>query len=167
MAVAGISVPLLAVVTYDVSRIEYVEEHPWGTETFLQVTERRIGITTSYTSGLVAREFAEPGPETTTETRTRVVRGPRYGAICWDGWQSSATGRGACSWHGGVARWLTSDTEVTYRVEVPVPPPAPPPGMAECRNTPSGDSAGRCSDLAWAAVGPARSDLDIRSANSG
>lgn len=32
----------------------------------------------------------------------------RIGAICRDGWRSSATGSGACSWHGGVARWLYS-----------------------------------------------------------
>lgn len=30
----------------------------------------------------------------------------RVGAICRDGWESSATGRGACSWHGGVDYWL-------------------------------------------------------------
>lgn len=30
----------------------------------------------------------------------------RIGAICRDGTRSSATGRGACSHHGGVARWL-------------------------------------------------------------
>jgi len=30
----------------------------------------------------------------------------RTGAICNDGSPSSATGRGACSHHGGVARWL-------------------------------------------------------------
>jgi len=28
------------------------------------------------------------------------------GAICGDGTRSSAIGRGACSWHGGVAEWL-------------------------------------------------------------
>ncbi len=33
--------------------------------------------------------------------------GVRYGAICRDGTQSSATGRGACSHHGGVSMWLT------------------------------------------------------------
>jgi hypothetical protein len=32
--------------------------------------------------------------------------GGRTGAICNDGTYSSATGRGACSHHGGVARWL-------------------------------------------------------------
>lgn len=30
----------------------------------------------------------------------------RVGAICRDGSRSSATGRGACSWHGGVSQWL-------------------------------------------------------------
>lgn len=36
------------------------------------------------------------------------VDGDRLGAICSDGSRSSATGRGACSHHGGVSRWLTS-----------------------------------------------------------
>jgi len=30
----------------------------------------------------------------------------RVGAICRDGWQSHATGREACSHHGGVSEWL-------------------------------------------------------------
>ncbi|MEI6091658.1 MAG: hypothetical protein WCR42_14475 [bacterium] len=30
----------------------------------------------------------------------------RIGAICMDGWRSNATGRGACSHHGGVSQWL-------------------------------------------------------------
>jgi len=30
----------------------------------------------------------------------------RTGAICKDGWRSTATGRGACSHHGGVAYWI-------------------------------------------------------------
>lgn len=29
----------------------------------------------------------------------------RVGAECRDGWDSSATGQGACSHHGGVAHW--------------------------------------------------------------
>lgn len=33
--------------------------------------------------------------------------GTRYGAICRDGTRSNATGRGACSHHGGVSMWLT------------------------------------------------------------
>lgn len=30
----------------------------------------------------------------------------RTGAICMDGWKSSSTGRGTCSYHGGVKEWL-------------------------------------------------------------
>tara|TARA_R110002050_G_scaffold204522_4_gene340183 strand:- start:110793 stop:111200 length:408 start_codon:yes stop_codon:yes gene_type:complete len=40
-------------------------------------------------------------PETKTSTRK-----VRVGAVCRDGSTSKATGRGACSHHGGVAYWL-------------------------------------------------------------
>jgi uncharacterized protein YraI len=43
-----------------------------------------------------------PQPEPTKDPRS----GQRYGAICRDGTRSNATGRGACSHHGGVAQWL-------------------------------------------------------------
>lgn len=33
----------------------------------------------------------------------------RTGAMCRDGTKSSATGRGACSHHGGVANWLKDE----------------------------------------------------------
>lgn len=36
----------------------------------------------------------------------------RVGAICNDGWESSATGRGACSHHGGVNYWLVDTREI-------------------------------------------------------
>ena len=50
-----------------------------------------------------------------TETNSKPVYKPksesssyevRVGAICCDGSRSSATGRGACSHHGGVCQWL-------------------------------------------------------------
>ena len=31
----------------------------------------------------------------------------RVGALCRDGWESFATGSGACSYHGGVTEWKT------------------------------------------------------------
>jgi hypothetical protein len=37
----------------------------------------------------------------------------RIGALCSDGTHSSATGRGACSHHGGVNCWLYSDGTCT------------------------------------------------------
>ena len=42
----------------------------------------------------------------TEYTYTTNNRGYRTGAVCRDGWISSATGRGACSHHGGVDHWL-------------------------------------------------------------
>jgi hypothetical protein len=37
----------------------------------------------------------------------------RIGAMCNDGTTSTATGRGACSHHGGVSCWLYSDGTCT------------------------------------------------------
>ena len=37
----------------------------------------------------------------------------RVGAICNDGTYSTATGRGACSYHGGVREWIYEDSEPT------------------------------------------------------
>lgn len=37
----------------------------------------------------------------------------RIGAICNGGWESDATGRGACSHHGGVMCWKYSDGTCT------------------------------------------------------
>lgn len=45
--------------------------------------------------------------------KARETKEYRIGAICSDGWESSATGRGACSWHGGVEEWLY-ETETYY-----------------------------------------------------
>lgn len=42
----------------------------------------------------------KPAPQPIQQQRYRV------GAICRDGWRSYATGRGACSHHGGVSEWL-------------------------------------------------------------
>lgn len=41
-------------------------------------------------------------------SRTEPRVGPRIGAVCMDGWHSSATGSGACSHHGGVHHWIHS-----------------------------------------------------------
>jgi hypothetical protein len=45
-----------------------------------------------------------------TDTKNNDSKGHyRIGAECCDGSRSGATGRGACSHHGGVCRWLYSD----------------------------------------------------------
>jgi hypothetical protein len=41
----------------------------------------------------------------------------RTGARCRDGWRSDATGRGACSWHGGVAEWLYADDRIVHETK--------------------------------------------------
>lgn len=46
-------------------------------------------------------------PKPPTSNSASVLRN-RYGAICRDGSTSQSTGRGACSHHGGVSRWLYS-----------------------------------------------------------
>lgn len=42
----------------------------------------------------------------TLEDEPEYYYSERVGAICEDGTRSYATGRGACSWHGGVSEWL-------------------------------------------------------------
>ena len=56
--------------------------------------------------GYVSKDYIKKG-------RTEVVTttGGRTGAICRDGTRSSATGRGACSHHGGVAQWTYDEVE--------------------------------------------------------
>ncbi|MCM4150028.1 DUF3761 domain-containing protein [Arenibacter sp. N53] len=46
-----------------------------------------------------------PSIETSTKTKTNTTK-IRIGAVCNDGTTSRATGRGACSHHGGVSYWL-------------------------------------------------------------
>ena len=41
----------------------------------------------------------------------------RTGAVCKDGTSSTATGKGACSHHGGVAYWKTKKTKSVRIVE--------------------------------------------------
>jgi hypothetical protein len=52
---------------------------------------------------------------TTTTTATlpapAIAMGGRTGAVCADGWLSSATGQGACSHHGGVDYWTHAISE--------------------------------------------------------
>jgi hypothetical protein len=49
---------------------------------------------------------ATPKPTAAPKPAAPVFSGVRIGAICRDGTRSNATGRGACSHHGGVDHWL-------------------------------------------------------------
>jgi hypothetical protein len=54
---------------------------------------------------------AEPTPDPTAEPEPQGEESEpvRVGAVCRDGSESSATGSGACSHHGGVDHWIMSD----------------------------------------------------------
>ena len=54
---------------------------------------------------VAARPTAKPQPPVAPAI-VAPSTGVRVGAICRDGTRSSATGRGACSHHGGVDHWL-------------------------------------------------------------
>ncbi len=57
------------------------------------------------TAELTPEPTVEPEPEPEEEDSETV----RTGAVCRDGSESSATGRGACSHHGGVDHWIMSN----------------------------------------------------------
>ena len=46
-----------------------------------------------------------------TSERIHFLDQYRVGCKCCDGWDSKATGRGACSHHGGVQYWIIYDDE--------------------------------------------------------
>lgn len=62
--------------------------------------EDKVEIITQPTTHIVVRT-PKPAPQPVQQQATH-----RVGAICRDGWRSYATGRGACSHHGGVGEWL-------------------------------------------------------------
>ena len=62
------------------------------------------------TIGFVSGKHIKPGRCIIVSTESY-----RVGAICKDGTFSYATGRGACSHHGGVARWKV-ETRKTVRI---------------------------------------------------
>lgn len=59
----------------------------------------------------------QPSRTLRTVPPTDYARHYRIGARCRDGWRSDATGRGACSWHGGVAEWLYADDRIIHETK--------------------------------------------------
>jgi hypothetical protein len=68
--------------------------------------ENKTTIITQPVTRIVVRT-PKPVPQSVSEPKHHASY--RTGAICRDGWESSATGRGACSHHGGVSEWLYGD----------------------------------------------------------
>ncbi len=68
--------------------------------------ENKTTVITQPVTRIVVRT-PKPVPQSVSEPKHHASY--RTGAICRDGWESSATGRGACSHHGGVSEWLYGD----------------------------------------------------------
>ena len=68
--------------------------------------ENKTTIITQPVTRIILRT-PKPAPQPVSQPKHHASY--RRGAICRDGWESSATGRGACSHHGGVSEWLYSD----------------------------------------------------------
>ena len=66
-------------------------------------SEKFASITHNGKAGFIAKSLIKPGKAVVS-----MVNGGRTGARCRDGSYSSATGRGACSHHGGVSTWIYS-----------------------------------------------------------
>jgi len=64
-----------------------------------------------------ASSGTEPSRTLRTVPPSFWARHYRIGARCRDGWRSSATGSGACSWHGGVAEWLYADDRIVHETK--------------------------------------------------
>jgi len=60
---------------------------------------------------LIAPLFSTHYLNAETGNKMMVLDKYRVGAICCDGWESSATGRGACSHHNGVKYWIYYNDE--------------------------------------------------------
>ena len=65
-----------------------------------------VHVSYNGSTGYVAKGYVKKG-------RAHVTQGSgiRVGAVCNDGTRSDATGRGACSHHGGVAHWVYSESQ--------------------------------------------------------
>lgn len=70
---------------------------------------KKVRLANAKTTGFVQFAKIDKGKAVAETSRYRV------GAVCEDGTRSDATGRGACSWHGGVDRWLY-ETSQWYRI---------------------------------------------------
>lgn len=70
---------------------------------FIGIFEQVVGPYKYYEAPLPRSTFVTPNSDAYEYTPPALS--VRIGAVCRDGTWSSATGRGACSWHGGVSRW--------------------------------------------------------------
>ncbi len=68
------------------------------------ITTNWLKVSYGQQTGYVYQQYVKKG-----KAKVYTTTGGRIGAVCKDGTRSSATGRGACSHHGGVSRWIYSE----------------------------------------------------------
>lgn len=98
------TIPYSKTTTYDDTLYTYQS----NTTTYGQNGTKEVCVKGSAKETVSSTVLTQPIAQVTSQGTKTYTYTPRYriGAICGDGTRSYATGRGACSWHGGVSRWL-------------------------------------------------------------
>ncbi|MBM7845373.1 SH3 domain-containing protein [Herpetosiphon giganteus] len=78
----------------------------WMSASLFDVSSEQQAVLTLDRSDLPRLPTVVPTARPRPTARPASNSGQRVGAICRDGSRSYATGRGACSHHGGVDHWL-------------------------------------------------------------
>ncbi|MFD3162836.1 SH3 domain-containing protein [Herpetosiphon sp. NSE202] len=87
-------------------RVQVDNQAGWMSGSLFTIDETRRSALPEDKSTLLPMPTATPTPKPQPTARPASNSGQRVGAICRDGTRSNATGRGACSHHGGVDHWL-------------------------------------------------------------
>lgn len=92
-------------IDYDTTE-EYTDELDDGDSEVIEGEYGEQEVCTSYGEEVSSTLIKEPVTEVVRYGTHQEEYYIRTGAICYDGSYSTATGRGACSWHGGVDEWI-------------------------------------------------------------
>ncbi|WP_282132632.1 hypothetical protein [Cellulophaga baltica] len=106
----SIALAVLGLLIYSQKQGPVAEQHTVPTEVYSNKTYSTPEVPTTYRSKAfrksIETELGISQPVTNKPYKKAATTRIRVGAICNDGTSSTATGRGACSHHGGVAYWL-------------------------------------------------------------
>jgi hypothetical protein len=106
----SIALALLGLLIYSQKQDPVAEQRTAPTEIYSNKTYSTPEVPTTYRSKAfrksIETELGISQPVTNKPYKKAATTRIRVGAICNDGTSSTATGRGACSHHGGVAYWL-------------------------------------------------------------
>ncbi len=106
----SIVLAVIGLLVYSQKQDPVEEQRTTPTEIYSNKTYNTPEVPTTYRSKAsrksIETELGISQPVTTKPYKKAATTTIRVGAICNDGTSSKATGRGACSHHGGVAYWL-------------------------------------------------------------